>query len=242
MSLFNYKCEECGKGIVRDTEKTNYKVKLFKEDFRVKKAIIGICDNCEAINFAGEEIERWKKKYKKWQAKSAKYLAPEKVKEIRDNLDMSQKDFGKFIGVSRQSISVWEQPDRPSVQPKNVDIVFRMLYEELDSDQKPVINKMLRQYNEENEHPIPIEKGKVDTKSEQLKKLLPKTTSKILDDKAKENNTTLYVEFVRSAEIIALKDSYSRVNWKTNKKLSGSIEDYEFNSQNKNVWPGNLKK
>ena len=42
MSLFNYKCEECGDIIVRDTEKTNYKVKLFKEDFRVKKAIIGI--------------------------------------------------------------------------------------------------------------------------------------------------------------------------------------------------------
>ncbi|MCF7740920.1 MAG: type II toxin-antitoxin system MqsA family antitoxin [Candidatus Marinimicrobia bacterium] len=204
MTFFNYKCEECGRGIVKDTKKKNYKVEIFNQDFRITEAIIGICNNCGSVNYAGEEIKRWRKLYRKWQTKSKKYLSPDKVKEIRRSLDMTQKDFAEFIGVTRQSISTWEKTDRPSVQPKNVDIVFRLLYQELDSRIKPVTKKMYAIYKDSNDE----NKFEIQSKNDILKSILPETTWGILKNNAKNNDTSPLIEIIRIIELLNAVDDY----------------------------------
>ena len=51
-----------------------------------------------------------------------KYITPEKItgaqlKEKRRNLGLTQKEFAKFIGVSKPTIERWETSDRPVTGP-----------------------------------------------------------------------------------------------------------------------------
>ncbi len=201
MKYFGYICEECQTGQVKDKKIKNYEIDFYQDKFTVPYAIVGECDKCGAIYYAGEELHRWEQEYKKWQTKSKLYLAPEKITEIRDYLNMKQKDFADFLGVSRQSLSVWEKPDRPSVQPKNVDIILRILHSEISATAQPTIQKMMELYKKGADDLGSIQ---VDPDQE-LQMILPKSTWKLLATKAEENNTKPYTELVKIVELAAHK-------------------------------------
>lgn len=59
--MFNYKCPECGKGIVKPTKIKNYKTKKKGIAYVVPYAIIGICNNCNTNHFNAKETKRWDK-------------------------------------------------------------------------------------------------------------------------------------------------------------------------------------
>ena len=61
--MFNYICEECGKGIVKKKVFEDYKTKIKGYPFVVDKAIIGICDQCGARHFDANETKRWRKNF-----------------------------------------------------------------------------------------------------------------------------------------------------------------------------------
>lgn len=59
--MFNYKCQECGRGTVRPTRITNYQTKFDEEPFTVPEAVIGVCDICGARHFNAQEWKRWRR-------------------------------------------------------------------------------------------------------------------------------------------------------------------------------------
>ena len=64
MAMFNYICEECGEGTVREKVITNYRTKIKGYPFVVPRAIIGICDSCGAKHYDSNETKKWANLYK----------------------------------------------------------------------------------------------------------------------------------------------------------------------------------
>ncbi len=201
--MFNYLCEECGKGTVTETVIKNYEINLFKKPFVVPSATIGLCDKCGVRNYHGNEMHRWKDLYGAWETKSADYLSPSQIRVLRNTLGLNQRDFAAFIGVTRQSLSVWENNKRPSVQPQSVDIILQLLFDELKIGEKPVTEKMVKEYNKRTDNfiSLAVEKSQpaVDRNSV-LKSILPQTTWDALTKKAKKNETDPFTESVISIE------------------------------------------
>ncbi len=217
--MYNYQCEECSKGTVKKTVIKNYEVKIFEKPFIVPTATIGLCNTCGSFNYDGKEMHRWKDLYTAWEAKSEDYLSPQKIQKIRKSLLLNQSEFAAFIGVSRQSLSVWENDKRPSVQPQSVDILLQMLFSELSADNKPVTAKMVEKYNNRTSHFIKFN-SKTETKSTDknsvLKNILPKSTWTILKNIADKNNTDPITEAVLSIELKAEEFKYSSNNFLEN--------------------------
>jgi len=59
--MFNYICEECGRGTVKKKVFENYQTKIKGYPFVVDKAVIGVCDQCGARHFDANETKRWRK-------------------------------------------------------------------------------------------------------------------------------------------------------------------------------------
>lgn len=198
--MFNYKCEECQAGIVRDVEKKNYKVTVDNVEFYVPTAIIGVCDQCGAVNYSGEELHRWQELYKAWQVKSDKYISPGQIRQIRDKLGLNQGQFSDFLGISRQALSAWESKKRAQVQPPNIDIILRILLSELEQLERPVTEKMFTEYQRRcSKEEVPTPAASQD-REKILEQILPASTYSILRNKASENNTTPLTEVIRLAE------------------------------------------
>ena len=193
--MFNYKCEECLKGIVRDVKKKNHKVTVDGIEFNVPTAIIGVCDHCGAVNYAGEEMHRWHELFKAWQVKSGKYISPLQIKQIREHLSLNQSQFADFLGISRQALSAWENEKRAQVQPNNVDIILRILYDDIGKVSRPVTQKMMTQYYQRIGKIIHYpEQVITENKGEILRKILPKNIYKIINEKALINNSSVLTE------------------------------------------------
>jgi len=200
--MFGYKCEDCGKGIVRTETKKDYVVKVEGDDFKVPEAIIGVCDKCGAINYSGKEVERWKKEYQDW--KRSAYVNPKTIKKIRDKLNLNQGDFADLIGVSRQSLIEWEKEDRKRTQPNSINILLKSIKRELDGKLGSFIEYLVRQYQERMRKEISIDlPTKRKSKESQVRALFPVSTCKILSNRADENNTDMYTEAVRLMEVSA---------------------------------------
>lgn len=208
--MFNYKCEECLKGIVRDVEKKNHKVTVDGVDFHVPTAIIGVCDHCGAINYSGEEMHRWHDLFKAWQVKSDKYISPAQIKQIREKLGLNQSQFADFLGISRQSLSAWESEKRAQVQPMNVDITLRILLSEIGQEDQPFTDKLIIEYQRRC-FPSPVPTIAVaPNREDMLKKILPATTYAVLTKKAGQNKATPLTELVRLAETCYLTDQVAQ--------------------------------
>jgi putative zinc finger/helix-turn-helix YgiT family protein len=198
--MFNYKCDDCCIGTVKDVERKNFEVKIFDENFIIPKAIIGVCDHCGAINYAGEEIHRWEEFYKSWQVKSGKYISPSQIKQIRKHLSLNQSQFADFLGISRQALSAWENEKRAQVQPMNVEIILRILLSEMNQMDRSFTDKLMREYQRRFQPLTSLQIPAVMDRDAILKKILPVSTYHILEKKAGQNNTTPFTEIVRLAE------------------------------------------
>ena len=201
--MSNYHCEECQNGIVKETIMKNDEVKIFEKPFVVPSAKIGLCDECGSFNFYGKEMHRWRDLYNAWEAKSEEYVSPNNIRLVRKSLGLNQRDFASFIGVTRQSLSAWENDKRPMVQPQSVDILLQMLFAELDEEEKPATIKMIEEYNrragnfdqpEIQPSKRPLDKNKI------LKNILPQTTWDVLMTRANKNNTDPFTETILSIE------------------------------------------
>ncbi len=56
---FEYPCLECGRGTMRTTRVPHYQTKINGIPFVVDEAVIGVCDQCGAIDFDPQETKRW---------------------------------------------------------------------------------------------------------------------------------------------------------------------------------------
>jgi putative transcriptional regulator len=72
--------------------------------------------------------------------KTSTLTSPE-IRYLRHYLDLSQKDFAKFVGVQEQTVSLWERSKQRI--PKSADIVLRALVAEALSGGKLQFRELL---------------------------------------------------------------------------------------------------
>lgn len=130
-SLFEYTCPECGIGTVRTTRALNYKTKVKGYPLVVGEAFIGVCDHCQAEQFAPEETKRWEEIFNRSLEAHRAFLSPEEITELRTALGLSMEDFARLIGCTRQSISAWERRDRASSPSRTADLLMKLVRESL---------------------------------------------------------------------------------------------------------------
>jgi len=125
--LFEYKCPDCGLGIVKTTKIQNYKTKIKGYPFVVDEAFIGVCDHCNAEHFASGETKRWEQLFYNSLEQRQALLSPMEIGELRKRIGLSMEDFARLVGCTRQSISAWEKQDRTSPPSRTADLLMKLL-------------------------------------------------------------------------------------------------------------------
>jgi putative zinc finger/helix-turn-helix YgiT family protein len=143
--MFDYICEECGKGTVRAKEFKNYKTKIKGYPFIVDKTIIGVCDKCGAKHYSGVETKRWEELFEKQLEREGIYLTPEEIEELRKALSLSIEDFAYLIGCTRQSIYNWERKDREKPQSRMADLIMKLVRHSFYYGKVDVINFLVEE-------------------------------------------------------------------------------------------------
>lgn len=125
--MFNYICEECGKGTVKEKVFENYRTKIKGYSFVVDKAVIGVCDRCGAKHFDANETKRWEGLYNKDLELKHISLLPGEIEALRKSLCLPMEDFAYLIGCTRQSIYNWEKRDREKPQSGMADLLIKLV-------------------------------------------------------------------------------------------------------------------
>ena len=81
--------------------------------------------------------------------KTSTLTSPE-IRYLRHYLDVSQKDFAKYVGVQEQTVSLWERSKQRI--PKSADIVLRALVAETLSGGKLQFRELLEVITRTEEH------------------------------------------------------------------------------------------
>jgi DNA-binding transcriptional regulator YiaG len=124
---FGYKCQECGRGTVKETVIPEYRTKIKGFPFVVKNARIGVCNNCASQHFAVHETERWERMFEEEYAKY--FLTSKEIQDIRKSVGLSMEHFAFLIGCTRQSLYNWERADRKILQSRMADLFLRLVRE-----------------------------------------------------------------------------------------------------------------
>lgn len=129
--MFDFLCEECGKGTIRGRTVQNFATKVRGYQFVVPIAVVGVCDNCGAQVFDPQEVRRWDEFFTKDLGQRGDLLGPQEVRTIREHLGLSIADFAKLIGSTRQSVYNWEREDRKTPQNRLADLLIRLVRESI---------------------------------------------------------------------------------------------------------------
>lgn len=143
--MFEYKCQECGKGIVKENKIKNYKTKIKGYPFVVPQATVGVCDNCKAEHFAAEETKRWEELFFHSLVKDRLFLPPQDIERVRKTLGLSMENFALLIGSTRQSLYNWENPSRSRSQSRMADLLIKLVDESRSEGKVNVIDFLVEE-------------------------------------------------------------------------------------------------
>lgn len=125
--MFEYTCQECGQGTVKEKRIKNYKTKIKGYPFAVPEAVVGICDRCKAEHFAAEETKRWEELFSQSLEKEKLFLLPQDIERVRKAMGLSMENFALLIGSTRQSLYNWENGKRSRPQSRIADLLIKLV-------------------------------------------------------------------------------------------------------------------
>lgn len=143
--MFNYICEECGKGSVKVKVFENYPTKIKGYPFVVDNAVIGVCDRCGGKHFDANETKRWDDLYNKDFESKHIFLLPDEIEVVRKSLGLSMEDFAYLIGCTRQSIYNWEKRDREKPLSRMADLLIKLVRNSFKIGKVDVINFLVEE-------------------------------------------------------------------------------------------------
>jgi putative zinc finger/helix-turn-helix YgiT family protein len=126
-AMFEYTCQECGQGTVKEKGIKNYKTKIKGYPFTVPEAVIGVCDRCNAQHFAAEETKRWEELFSQSLEKDKLFLLPQDIEHVRKAVGLSMENFALLIGSTRQSLYNWENGKRSRPQSRTADLLIKLV-------------------------------------------------------------------------------------------------------------------
>ena len=137
--MFDFLCEDCGKGTIRKRTIQNLATKIRGYPYVVPAAVVGVCDNCGAQVFDPVELRRWDKLFTAELEQKGDLLTSQQIRSIREDMGLSIADFAKLIGATRQSVYNWEGEDRKAPQIRLVDLLIRLIRESRASGRVDVL-------------------------------------------------------------------------------------------------------
>jgi len=143
--MFEYTCQECGKGTVKEKMIRNYKTKIKGYPFVVPEATVGICDRCKAEHFAAEETKRWNELFSQSLEKNKFFLLPKDIARVRESLGLSMENFALLIGSTRQSLYNWENHERPHPQSRMADLLIKLVDKSRSEGEVNVIDFLVKE-------------------------------------------------------------------------------------------------
>lgn len=143
--MFEYTCQECGQGTVRETTIRNYRTKIKGYPFVVPEAKIGICDRCKAEHFAAQETKRWEELFAQSLVRDKIFLLPEDIERVRKSLRLSMEDFALLIGCTRQSLYNWENHGRVRPQSRMADLLIKLVGKSQSEGKVDVIDFLVKE-------------------------------------------------------------------------------------------------
>lgn len=117
------KCMECG-AEMRCTDELFFE-SFQKESFEIRGVLHYVCDFCGEIELDASAMSESRKQADLLYRERHGLLTPEKIRGIRKNLGLSQKDFEIMLGLSSPTVSRWETGS--VVQPKAMDNYLRIV-------------------------------------------------------------------------------------------------------------------
>ena len=143
--MFNYICEECGQGTVKENIFRDYHTKIKGYPFIVDEAKIGICDKCQAKHFTAKETKRWEELYNEQLQNKNVYLSASDILEVRESLGLTVEGLAYLIGCTRQSIYNWEKTDREKPQSRMADLLIKLVRDSAQLGEIRVIDFLVEQ-------------------------------------------------------------------------------------------------
>ena len=144
--MFNYICEECGKGTVKKKVFENYQTKIKGYPFVVDKAVIGVCDQCGARHFDANETKRWKKLYNKDLELKHISLLSDEIEATRKSLGLLMKEFVYLIGRTHQLVYNGEKKDREKPQSMMADLFIKLIYLSCKGEKVDIVTTLLNKF------------------------------------------------------------------------------------------------
>jgi putative zinc finger/helix-turn-helix YgiT family protein len=143
--MFNYICEECGQGTVREKIFRHYHTKIRGYPFVVDEARIGVCDKCEAKHFNAKETKRWEELYDQQLQNQDAYLSASDIRQVRESLGLTVESLAYLVGCTRQSIYNWEKTDREKPQSRMADLLIKLIRDSAQFREINVIEFLIEQ-------------------------------------------------------------------------------------------------
>lgn len=143
--MYEYICQECGQGTVKEEKITNYKTKIKGYPFIVPEATVGICDKCHAEHFALNETKRWEEVFCQSVEKNRYYLLPQDIENIRKALGLTMENFALLIGSTRQSLYNWEDQSRVRPQSRMADLLIKLVERSRIEGKVDVVDFLIRE-------------------------------------------------------------------------------------------------
>ena len=143
--MFEYTCQECGQGTVKEKRIKRYKTKIKGYPFTIPEAVVGICDRCKAEHFAAEETKRWEELFSQSLEKEKLFLLPKDIERVRKALELSMENFALLIGSTRQSLYNWENGKRPRPQSRIADLLIKLVDKSRSEKEVNVLDFLVRE-------------------------------------------------------------------------------------------------
>lgn len=149
------RCTECG-------SEMRFTSEPIREKYRGEELVITgigrwVCDGCGNDLMEADEADRLGRKLADAYAARKGLLLPSEIRELRESLGMSQKDFEHLLGVSTPTVSRWETG--AVQQSKPVDNLMRLI-----RDVPEARKHMLKLTKAQREPPFYGSENRIDTK------------------------------------------------------------------------------
>jgi putative zinc finger/helix-turn-helix YgiT family protein len=138
--MFNYKCESCNEGTVKQQVRKNFTTRVQGFPFTVPEATTGVCDKCGAEYFSAPEVLRWERLYKRNLLEQQHLLEPQTIQALRERLGLSIGDFAVLVGCTRQTVYNWERRNRNAPQMRLADLLLKLISRSMDEGNIDVLD------------------------------------------------------------------------------------------------------
>jgi putative zinc finger/helix-turn-helix YgiT family protein len=141
-------CPNCGKTELQHVVIPSYSTRMQGVPVQVDNAEIRVCRECGEEVVSAKELKRWRDTQRRQLSETGCIPKPAEIRELRERIPMSQKDFAALLGVTRQTVSAWEREGGWALQFGPASLLLGLLKAHLNGQDVAVLPYLLTAANE----------------------------------------------------------------------------------------------